>query len=439
MGGLAGGAKGCAFMSGGWGSRAARGAYSLALRLASPAYLGKLLWRSRVEPPYRHALGERFGFYGKPAQPGALWLHAVSLGETRAAQALVDALRAERPDLRLILTNGTATGHEAGHAMLRDGDVQTWLPFDTPGATRRFFRHFKPAAGVLMETEIWPNVLEAARGAGVPVVLANARLSEKSLRQGQRFGAVLGPAMASLHEALAQTEADAARLRTAGVRQAIVCGNLKFDMRIDPALLQLGQAWREALGRPVMLGTSTREGEEGGLIDAWKAQPADQRGLLLIVPRHPQRFDEVAALVLAAGLTLARRSSWGDTPPEDALKADVWLGDSMREMPLYYGLSDVALLGGSFAPLGGQNLIEAAACGCPIVMGPHTFNFAEAAELSLAAGASLRATDIVDGVAQAVGLMAPGWRGPVAAKALAFAAAHQGAAKRMAGRIAPLS
>ena len=423
----------------GWSPGAARGAYSALLRLIAPAYIGKLLWRGRREPLYQHAIRERFGFYGsEPLAPGALWLHAVSLGETRAAQALVDALRAQHPGLRLVLTSGTATGHEAGKALLRDGDMHTWLPYDSPGATRRFLRHFRPAAGVLMETEIWPNVLETARQAGVPMVLANARLSEKSARRGQRFAALLGPAVTSLHAALAQTHADATRLRQAGVSDVEVCGNLKFDMVIDPVLQQQGRAWRAQLGRPVMLGTSTREGEEASLLRAWQVLPVDQRGLLLIVPRHPQRFDEVAALVKAAGLRLARRSDWGDTPPQDALEADVWLGDSMREMPLYYGLSDVALLGGSFAPLGGQNLIEAAACGCPVVMGPHTFNFAEAATLSLAAGASLRVTNMDEGVARAADLLIPGKRDTFAANALAFASAHQGAARRMAARIVPL-
>jgi len=422
-----------------WQSGAARGAYSALLRLITPAYVGKLWWRGRLEPLYRHAIRERFGFYGRaPVAPGALWLHAVSLGETRAAQALVDALRQQHPDLRLLLTNGTATGHEAGKALLRDGDMHVWFPYDTPGATRRFLQHFRPAAGVLMETEIWPNVLEAARRAGVPMVLANARLSERSARRGQRVSALLGPAISSLRAALAQTHADATRLRQAGVADVEVCGNLKFDMTVDPLLLQRGRAWRRLLDRPVMLGTSTRESEEAALLGAWRALPAERRGLLLIVPRHPQRFDEVAALVRDSGLRLARRSSWGDSPSADALEADVWLGDSMREMPLYYGLSDVALLGGSFAPLGGQNLIEAAACGCPIVMGPHTFNFAEAAELSLAAGASLRVTGMDDAVARAADLLLPGTRESFSANALAFASAHQGAARRMAGRIVPL-
>ena len=168
-----------------------------------------------------------------------------------------------------------------------------------------------------------------------------------------------------------------------------VFGNLKFDMTPAPALLARGRDWRAQVQRPVVLAAATREGEEAPLLAAWAALPAP-RPLLLLVPRHPQRFDEVAALIAAQGHTLARRSTWGDTPPGSAAAADVWLGDSMREMPLYYALADVALLGGSFAPLGGQNLIEAAACGCPLLMGPHTFNFAQAAELALAAGAALR-------------------------------------------------
>jgi 3-deoxy-D-manno-octulosonic-acid transferase len=419
-----------------WSSRAALGAYSLLLRAFSPAYLARLWWRGGAEPLYRHALAERFGHHAGAATPGALWVHAVSLGETRAAQALIDALRARHPGLRLLLTHGTATGREAGLALLREGDQQAWLPYDTPGAARRFIAHFRPAVGVLMETEIWPNVLAAARDAGVPMVLANARLSERSARQGERFRALLRPAAESLAVALAQTEADAARLRASGVRDVVVCGNLKFDLVPDPALLERGQQWRARLGRPVMLGTSTREGEEPGLLRAWQALPPEQRGLLLIVPRHPQRFDEVAAMVHAAGLRLARRSTWRDEAPDGASKADVWLGDSMREMALYYGMADVALLGGSFAPLGGQNLIEAAACGCPVVMGPHTFNFAEAATLSLEAGASLRVADIDEGVQQAASLMAsPAAREPFASNARRFAAAHQGAAARMAARI----
>ena len=421
------------------GETLARIAYSSLLRLLLPAYLLRLWWRGRVEPPYRHALGERFGFYRSRRSAGWVWVHAVSLGETRAAAALIAALREARPGMRLLLTNGTATGHEAGAELLRDGDVQTWLPYDTPGATRRFFAHFDPAIGVLMETEIWPNLLRAAQAHRLPVVLANARLSPKSFRQGQRFAALLGPAARRVTLVLAQTADDAQRIVDSGAPQVEVSGNLKFDMTPDPALLLQGRAWRALIGRDVLLAASTREGEEAALLATWVRQPAASRPLLLIVPRHPQRFDEVASLVRAAGLSLARRSSWDRIPPDDAPQADVWLGDSMREMALYYATAKAALLGGSFEPLGGQNLIEAAACACPIVMGLHTFNFAEAAELSLAAGAALRASDIDDAVDQVVRLLADTARCERASEdAARFAAQHQGAARRMAHRIVGL-
>ncbi len=412
-------------MSGG----AARAAYSALLRLATPGYLLRLWWRGAHEPLYRHALAERLGFGAPDAAPGRLWLHAVSLGETRAAAPLIDALRAREPGLRLVLTHGTATGREAGRALLREGDVQCWLPYDTPGAARRFVQRFRPRLGVLMETEVWPNLLHAARAAGVPMLLANARLSPRSLRKGQRLGALMRDAAASLTLALAQTEDDGQRLRAAGVCDVRVTGNLKFDMAPDERQLTAGRAWRARLARPVVLAASTREGEEAALLDAWAALPA-ARPLLLVVPRHPQRFDEIAALAVARGFALVRRSA-APALPEAA--GDVLLGDSMGELALYYAAADVALLGGSFAPLGGQNLIEAAACGCPLVMGPHTFNFAEAAELAVAAGAAQRVRDIAEGVAAAMALL-PG-REAVAARALAFAGAHRGAAARMADAV----
>lgn len=415
--------------------------YSTAMVLLCPVYLIRLWWRGRREPLYRHALRERFGCYAGPPPVFDLWVHAVSLGETRASAALIDALRAARPGLRVLLTHGTATGREAGRALLREGDGQVWLPFDTPGAARRFFAYFRPPLGVLMETEVWPNLIEAARVSGVPMVLANARLSAKSQRRGNRFAALLHAAARSISMALAQTEADAARIRQSGAPRVEVVGNLKFDMQPDPALLQRGRSWRaERLTRPVLLAAATREGEEAQLLNAWLKQPVQTRGLLLIVPRHPQRFEEVAAWVRGQGLSLSRRSAWGSEPPSQAaVDAQVWLGDSIGEMPLYYGLADVALLGGSFAPLGGQNLIEAAACGCPVVMGPHTFNFAQAAELSLAAGAALRAADMIDGVSRACHLMVDiDARQACSQRASDFAAAHRGAAQRMAERIASM-
>jgi 3-deoxy-D-manno-octulosonic-acid transferase len=409
-----------------------RAAYALALRLVTPAYLARLWWRGRREPGYREHLAERLGF-GPAEAPGRVWIHAVSLGETKAAEPLIAALRARDPALRLLLTHGTATGRAAARALLREGDRACWQPWDTPGAVRRFLARHRPAVGVVMETEVWPVLLHEAARAGVPLLLANARLSERSARKGRRLAALLHPALARFDAVLAQTEADAARLRSSGARAVRVAGNLKFEIAVDGERLARGAAWKAALGRPVVLAAVTREGEEAALLAAWRAAPRGE-ALLVVVPRHPQRFDEVAALVAGAGFTLARRSGFaGDAPAGEALRAEVWLGDSLGEMPAWYALADVALLGGSFAPLGGQNLIEAAACGCPLLMGPHTFNFAQAAELAIEAGAARRVDDAGAGVAQALRLLHDGpARQAMAEAGRAFTAAHRGAAARMA-------
>jgi len=410
----------------------ARTVYALALRLATPMYLARLWWRGRREPGYREHLAERLGF--SPAEaPGRVWIHAVSLGETKAAEPLIAALRARDPALRLLLTNGTATGRDAARALLREGDRACWQPWDTPGAVRRFLARHRPAVGVVMETEVWPVLLHEAARAGVPLLLANARLSERSARKGRRLAALLHPALARFDAVLAQTEADAARLRGSGARAVRVAGNLKFEIAVDGERLARGGAWKAALGRPVVLAAVTREGEEAALLAAWRAAPRGE-ALLVVVPRHPQRFDEVAALVACAGFTLARRSGFaGDAPAGEALRAEVWLGDSLGEMPAWYALADVALLGGSFAPLGGQNLIEAAACGCPLLMGPHTFNFAQAADLAIEAGAARRVDDAGAAVSQALRLLHDGpARQAMAEAGRAFTAAHRGAAARMA-------
>ncbi len=409
----------------------ARAAYTLLMRAALPLVFARYAGRARREPAYGLHWGERLGWASGPVRPGRLWLHAVSLGETRAAAALIEELRARHPGLRLLLTHGTATGRAAGAELLRAGDAQAWLPLDMPGAVRRFLRAQQPVLGVLMETEVWPNLLFEARAAGLPLLLVNARLSARSQAKGQRLAALLHPAMACFTAVLAQTEADAVRLRASGAAGVQVLGNLKFDMAVSTALLAQGQAWRQAQGRAVVLMASSREGEEAPLLAAWASQPVP-RPLLLLVPRHPQRFDAVAALVAAAGLTLQRRTAWGAALPAAAAAVDVVLGDSLGEMPLYYAAADVALLGGSFAPLGGQNLIEAAACGCPLLMGPHTYNFAQAAEGALAAGAAERVADIGAAVARALAQCSDGGQPARSRRALAFAAAHRGAAGRMA-------
>ncbi len=422
--------------------RVARSLYAALLRVALPWYLLRLWRRGAREPLYRHALAERFGIYDGPTPaPGMLWLHAVSLGETRAALPLIEALRAQQPGLRLLLTHGTATGRHAGQSMLRAGDAQAWLPYDTPGSARRFLKHFRPALGVLMETELWPSLMREAERARVPMVLANARLSERSARKGRRLAALLHPAARRLSLALAQTDADARRLREAGTPQVLIEGNLKFDLSPAADLLARGLAWRQALLRPVVMAANTRDGEEAALLAAWHALPVP-RPLLLLVPRHPQRFDAVAGLVAAKGMSLLRRSQWSQVLTADMTEqlrqADVCLGDSMGEMPLYYAMADVALLGGSFEPLGGHNLIEAAASGCPLVMGPHTFNFAQAAEQALAAGAAVRVEGIEAGVRLAVQACNDPRRAAWVQRAFAFAAAHRGAAAQMARRILAL-
>jgi 3-deoxy-D-manno-octulosonic-acid transferase len=305
--------------------------------------------------------------------------------------------------------------------------MQAWLPWDTPKAVRAFLDHFRPCAGVLMETEMWPNLVAACKERELPLVLANARLSPKSLKQTLRLERLARSAYGALTSVWAQTEGDAERLAQAGATVKHVFGNVKFDATPDAVQLERGRAWRRALGRPVVMFASSREGEEGPFLRAALQVPADVQWLL--VPRHPQRFDEVALLAQQSGFTVARRSQWPDAPPA----AQLWIGDSLGEMAMYYGLADVALLGGSFEKLGGQNLIEAAACGCPVVMGPHTFNFAEAAQLAEESGAALRVDGMDSAVRTAVDLACDRRKHALAVEAArGFASAHQGAALKTA-------
>lgn len=418
----------------------ARWLYSLALRLLTPVYLARLWWRGRAEPVYRKRIGERLGYYEhKPrrGKGGVVWVHAVSLGETRAAAPLIDALRREFPGMRLLLTCSTATGVQAGLELLKPEDDQAWFPYDTPGAVFRFLKRYRPAVGVIMETEVWPNMMAEAQRRHIPMVLANARLSARSQRKGRRLAVLLVPALLAFTRVLAQTARDAQRLREMGARMVEVCGNTKFDITPPAKLLARGHEWRHALARNVVLMASSREGEEEGLFEAWKGLP-EPRPLLLVVPRHPQRFDDVADMASRAGFIVARRSQWRDKPPAEQGAADVWIGDSMGEMPTYYAMADVALLGGSFAALGGQNLIEAAACGCPLLMGMHTFNFEEAAQLAVDAGAAARMKDIGSAVRRAAALVVDPRRNEWVEQALAFAGQHRGANERMAQRITML-
>ena len=422
--------------------------YSLLMWLAQPFMRRKLARRARQEPGYAEATEERFGRYAQPREEKSelLWLHAVSLGETRTAAILTKALREQYPSLRVLLTHGTATGRLEGAGLLRAGDVQVWQPWDSKGAVERFLNHFKPRIGLLMETEVWPNLAARAQARTVPLVLVNARLSEKSLQQALTLAPLAYPAYGALSAVYAQTDGDAKRFRQLGVEVAGVFGNIKFDATPDSVQQSKGKAWRQALGKPVVMFASSREGEEADFYVKISAAAQQIRlrpaiysiasidsvmPYILVVPRHPQRFDEVLILAEKHGLSVSRRSTWLADPAsnEEAMHADIWLGDTLGEMALYYSMADAALLGGSFAPLGGQNLIEAAACGCPVIMGPHTFNFAEAAEMAQAAGAAKRVADMEEGVRVALELVsdASSEKTQAVASCLVFAASNRGA------------
>jgi len=421
----------------------ARRLYTLGWYAALPAVALYLLLRSARQPQYRQHWRERF-FGGSaataaPAGEPVIWLHAVSVGETRAAQPLIERLAERYPRAQFVLTHMTPTGRQAAQPVLQalPGRLtQRYLPYDLPGAVRRFLRQVRPAILVLLETEIWPNLQFEARRAGVPVVLVNARLSERSLARALRWPALMVPAAAHLNAIAAQTAADAQRWAGLYRGPIRITGNLKFDAAPSGTLLECGRLWRRRLGGgPVWMFASTREGEERAIVEALAsfALRASEGGAgrslpaLLFVPRHPQRFDEVARLLSGLASPVVRRAGFASMPAESR----VLLGDSMGEMPMYYAMSDIALIGASLVPLGGQNLIEACACGCPILFGPHMFNFSQAAADALACGAALQVRDAAEAVRVMFELQAdPSRRDRMSQAALAFAQAHRGATDR---------
>jgi len=367
--------------------------YRALLYLLVPLALLRLWWRGRQQPGYRQHIAERFGHISISPGGPIIWLHTVSVGETRAAEPLVHALLAQYPDHRILLTHMTPTGRATSRALYTDPRVLiAYVPYDLTGAVDRFLQRAQPRVGLLMETEIWPNLILRSRHHGVPMLLINARLSARSASRYARFDRLIRPVLSALTAVGAQSPEDALRLRALGADPVCVTGNLKFDVRIEPTLQQLGQSWRANLqGRPVWLAASTRDGEETLLLEAHRqlcARLPHQAPLLVIVPRHPQRFDAVAELIGRAGFALTRRSH--GLPHAEA---QVWLGDSMGEMAAYYSLADIAVMGGSLLPFGGQNLIEAAACGTPTLVGPHTYNFAAAADAAIRTGAAQRISE----------------------------------------------
>ena len=401
--------------------------YRLLLWLAFPWALAHLWWRGRRQPGYREHIAERFGWYQvRPARP-VIWLHAVSVGETRAAEPLVRALAARYPGHELLLTQMTPTGRETAQQLFGDTATIVYLPYDYAGAVARFLAQFRPRLGILMETEIWFNLVAGCARLGVPLLLANARLSEKSARGYELVAPLTRAALGGLAAVSAQTREDAERLARLGARGVEVTGNLKFDVVLAPQLLALGAELKRRIGpRLVLLAASTREGEEELVLDALARIRVDGL-LLLLVPRHPQRFDEVAALLTKRNLNYLRRSDNRVLPPD----CRVLLGDSMGEMAAYYAACDLAFIGGSLLPYGGQNLIEACAVGRPLVFGRHMYNFAEASRLAVAAGAAIEVAD-ADMLGERAGelLRDQATLARMSQAALAFSRAHQGATAR---------
>ncbi|RQS70149.1 3-deoxy-D-manno-octulosonic acid transferase [Burkholderia sp. Bp8963] len=420
--------------------------------LIAPIAVVRLFVRSRKERGYREHVGERFGYGpGRASDDRAplIWVHAVSVGETRAAQPLIDALMKARPDARILLTHMTPSGRATGEQIFGDRVLRSYLPYDMPGAVRRFLRAWQPTLGLVMETEVWPTLIDECRRADVPLVLTNARMSARSFRRAAKFGAAARDVFGGFSRVLAQSPADAERLTSLGARNVAVLGNLKFDMTTPPELAARGHAWRDAIGaRPVWVAASTRENEEALVLQAFAAVTTPG-ALLILVPRHPQRFAEVEALVERNGFKCVRRSAWAadaaalaaGRPAAPPLPSDVTvlLGDSMGELGAYYAAADVAFIGGSLLPLGGQNLIEACAVGVPVLIGPHVFNFTQATADAVAAGAALQVEDPLDLAHVLDALLADNARRiAMGAAGAAFAARHRGATARTVDVLAAL-
>lgn len=417
--------------------------YSLAWWLALPLVLARLWWRGRFEAGYRQHVAERLGFYRRVVadrQRPCLWVHAVSVGETRAAEPLIDSLLAAYPEASILLTHMTPTGRATGKALFgKHGArlVQCYLPYDTGWMVGRFLAYFKPRLCVLMETEVWPNLIAGCVRHDVPVMLVNARLSERSLAKAQRLSGLMREAAQGFSCIAAQTEADAARLRQMGAANVHVTGSIKFDVAPPQEMLIQGAALRGQIGsRPVLLCASTREGEEALILDAMQACDL-QQVLVVIVPRHPQRFDEVARMAALRNIMLCRRSELGTAWVGPEVR--VLLGDTMGEMFAYYAACDVAFIGGSLLPLGGQNLIEACALGKPVLIGPHTHNFLAISADAVTAGAAIRVADAPALLQQAGRLLQSDVeRIVMGAKAKAFAEQHRGATARTIDLLKPL-
>jgi len=427
----------------------ARLLYTLLSVLALPAAAVFLCWRGRRHAGYRHDWGERFlGLTSRPdtdARP-LVWIHAVSVGETRAVGPLVEALLAMQPGPRVLLTHGTPTGRDTGRALFGGRIRQAYLPYDLPWAVANFLERQRPVLGLLVETEVWPNLVAACRTRGIPLCLINARMSQRSLRGYLRVTALTRPAFAGLTRTLAQTQADADRLAQLGAVDVRVTGNLKSDADPDPRQVAAGCAWRQTwdaaecacgrASRPVWLAASTREGEDDAVIRAaCDVAATHPQALLVWVPRHPHRIPQIEAALARAGLIHQRRSR--TTAPNPGTL--VWLGDSLGELAAYIASADVVFMGGSLADTGGQNLLEPCAQGKPVIVGPHTFNFLEVTDQALANGAALQVADAPELGSAVSGLLADAdRRSKMGGAALAFRQRHRGSLSRTLADLADL-
>ena len=366
--------------------------YKFLLYLLLPFTALKLLWRARKQAEYLQHWRERYGFYCIPINKPVIWLHCVSVGETRAATPLVKALLKKYPNYQILLTHTTPTGRATSEQLFGDNVQRVYLPYDVPFAVHGFLKHFKPVIGVLMETELWFNLIAACKQHNIPLLLVNARLSERSARGYAKLGKLARQGLQDLAEIAAQTQADAERFEQLGAKQVSVAGNLKFEVIPPVYAVMQGQQLRTLFGnnRPIFLAASTREGEEAIILNAVVEIP---NLLTVIVPRHPQRFSEVEALLQARGIQYQKRSSLQQVVNNET---QVILGNTMGELFTYYASADICLVGGSLLPYGGQNLIEAMRMGKPVLIGEHTYNFKEVSVLALAQEAALLVKDAAE-------------------------------------------
>ena len=419
------------------------GFYQCIWYLALPLALGRLLWKGRLQRGYREHINERLGMsWPISGATPRIWVHAVSVGETRAAAPLIDVLI--QGGEKIILTHMTPTGRAAGRQLFAEhiasGQlVQSYLPYDIHWAVNSFYRYFSIKVGLIMETEVWPTLILSARQKSLPVILINARLSERSAQRISRLSNFSRFIYQSFTKILAQTNLDAKRYGSLGLSNVMVTGNLKFDVMPNSQQLEHALALKKKLTQQIQIvcAASTRDGEEPLIIQAWqellktKENPNDF--CLLIVPRHPQRFDDVFTQLQSNFPKVLRRSNLGDQEFSEAINhGSVILGDSMGEMSFYYTLSDIVIMGGSLLPLGGQNFIEACALGRPILLGEHTFNFQQASADVIDSRAAIRITDVAD-LVKAMDLLLTNHqvKEEMSTNALDFANQHTGATQRI--------